>query len=96
MDLCRWPTVILSVGLIVLRPHYLAPDRSLPSSSSQKSSSPEKRPQRYVIVSVRYEQPLGTLRLRVGIDNLFDTRFESLRGFPRPGRTLFMQVTGDF
>jgi outer membrane cobalamin receptor len=50
----------------------------------------------YVTASVRYEQPLGTLRLRVGLDNLFDTRFETLSGFPGPGRTVFMQVTGDF
>lgn len=50
----------------------------------------------YVTVGLRYEQPLGTLRLRVGVDNLLDARFETLRGFPGAGRTVFLRVSGDF
>lgn len=50
----------------------------------------------YVTVGLRYEQPLGTLRLLVGVDNLLDARFETLRGFPGAGRTVFLQVSGDF
>lgn len=50
----------------------------------------------YVTVGVRYEQPFGTLRLRVGVDNLLDARFETLRGFPGAGRTVYLQVSGDF
>ena len=50
----------------------------------------------YVTVSVRYERPLGTLRLRIGIDNVFDAQFETLKGFPGPGRTVFVQAMEDF
>lgn len=50
----------------------------------------------YVTVSVRYEWPFGMLGLRVGVDNLLDARFETLRGFPGAGRTMFLQVNGDF
>jgi outer membrane cobalamin receptor len=50
----------------------------------------------YVTFGLRAEQRFGNLVLRAGVDNLFDTRFETLRGFPGPARTFFVQVGSEF
>ncbi len=50
----------------------------------------------YATFGLRYEQALGNLMLRAGVDNLFDIHFETLKGFPGLGRTFFMQVGGEF
>jgi len=46
-----------------------------------------------VTVGLRYEVAVSDVLLAVGVDNLFDVRYETLRGYPAPGRTLFVQVT---
>jgi outer membrane cobalamin receptor len=46
----------------------------------------------HLTVGLRYEVALSDWWLVVGVDNLFDARFETLRGYPAPGRTLFVQV----
>jgi outer membrane cobalamin receptor len=46
----------------------------------------------YVTVGVRYEQRVGSLVVTAGLDNVFDARYESLRGYPAPGRTFFVQL----
>ncbi len=50
----------------------------------------------YVSFGLRAEQNFGTLVLRAGVDNLFDARFETLKGFPGPTRTFFVQVGSEF
>ncbi len=50
----------------------------------------------YVTFGLRAEQNFGTLVLRAGVDNLFDARFETLKGFPGPTRTFFVQVGSEF
>lgn len=47
----------------------------------------------HVTVGLRYEVAVSDVLLAVGVDNLFDVRYETLRGYPAPGRTLFVQVT---
>lgn len=48
----------------------------------------------YVTVGLRYEVAASDVLLTLGVDNLFDARYETLLGYPAPGRTLFVQVTG--
>ena len=48
----------------------------------------------YLTVGLRYELQLDGLAVTVGLDNLFDARYETLRGYPAPGRTVFVHVTG--
>lgn len=43
----------------------------------------------YVLAGIRYAQTLGSGALQVGVDNLFDNRYEAVSGFPSPGRTVF-------
>ncbi len=45
----------------------------------------------YLTVGVRYEHRLADWVVRAGIDNVFDVRYEPLRGYPAPGRTLYVQ-----
>lgn len=46
----------------------------------------------HVVFGARYERPLGSVLLRLGVDNLFEARYETLKGFPAPGRTIFFQL----
>ncbi len=50
----------------------------------------------YVTFGLRAEQHFGNVVLRAGVDNLFDARFETLKGFPGPTRTFFVQVGSEF
>jgi vitamin B12 transporter len=45
----------------------------------------------YATVGMRYEQRLADWVVRVGVDNLFDARYQPLWGFPAPGRTVYVQ-----
>ncbi|MCS7235435.1 MAG: TonB-dependent receptor [Armatimonadota bacterium] len=47
----------------------------------------------HVTVGLRYEVATSGLWLVVGVDNLLGARYETLRGYPAPGRTVFVQVT---
>lgn len=47
----------------------------------------------YVTVGLRYEVAVSDALLTLGVDNLLDARYETLRGYPAPGRTVFVQVT---
>jgi vitamin B12 transporter len=40
---------------------------------------------------LRYDQPLGDATARIGVDNLFDTSYETLSGYPGPRRSLYVQ-----
>jgi vitamin B12 transporter len=46
----------------------------------------------YVTFALRYELTLADLVVSLGLDNLLDARYETLRGYPAPGRTVFVQV----
>ncbi len=48
----------------------------------------------HVTLGLRYEVALSDVLVTVGVDNLFDAQYETLRGYPAPGRTVFVQVTG--
>lgn len=50
----------------------------------------------YTTFGLRYDQALGDVTARVGVDNLFDTSYETLRGFPGPRRTVYVQFSGEF
>ncbi|HEX9532585.1 MAG TPA: TonB-dependent receptor [bacterium] len=40
---------------------------------------------------LRYDQPLGDATARIGVDNLFDTSYETLSGYPGPRRSVYVQ-----
>ncbi len=46
----------------------------------------------HLTVGLRYELRFGGLAVSLGVDNLFDAQYETLRGYPAPGRTVFLQV----
>jgi len=50
----------------------------------------------YLLAGVRYTQMLGSGTLQVGVDNLLDTVYEGIKGFPGPGRTVFATYTVGF
>jgi len=50
----------------------------------------------YVTVGLRIERTFGNVVVRVGVDNLFDAPFETLKGFPGPTRTFFVQAGSEF
>jgi outer membrane cobalamin receptor len=50
----------------------------------------------YVLASVRYTQALGPGTLQVGVDNVFDVAYESVAGYPAPGRTVLATYTVGF
>ena len=50
----------------------------------------------YVLAGIRYTQALGSGTLQVGVDNLFETVYEAVSGFPSPGRTVFATYTLGF
>jgi len=50
----------------------------------------------YVTLGVRYEVRRGGWTIRLGVDNLLDASYETLRGFPSAGRTYALQVSGSF
>lgn len=47
----------------------------------------------YVTVGLRYQVEVSGVLLTVGVDNVLDARYETLFGYPAPGRTLFVQVS---
>lgn len=47
----------------------------------------------HVTFGLRYELVVSDVLVSLGVDNLFDARYETLRGYPAPGRTFFVQVT---
>ncbi len=47
----------------------------------------------HVTFGLRYELAVSDVLVSLGVDNLFDARYETLRGYPAPGRTFFVQVT---
>jgi len=50
----------------------------------------------YVTFGLRLERTFGNVVVRAGVDNLFDARFETLKGYPGPTRTFFMQIGSEF
>jgi outer membrane cobalamin receptor len=50
----------------------------------------------YATFGVRYDQPLGDATARVGVDNVFDTSYETLSGYPGPRRTVYVQLGREF
>jgi outer membrane cobalamin receptor len=50
----------------------------------------------YMTFGMRYDWPLGDVTARVGVDNLFDTSYETLGGYPGPHRTVYVQLGGEF
>ncbi len=50
----------------------------------------------YLVLGLRYEVQLGSLRVQAGVDNLFDVRYETLRGYPAPGRSVYVRFAGSF
>ena len=50
----------------------------------------------YVTLGVRYEVQRGGLTIRLGIDNLLDARYDTVHGYPAPGRSYSLQVSGSF
>ena len=50
----------------------------------------------YVTLDLRYERRVGSIVLLAGVDNVLDARFETLRGFPAAGRTVFVQIGSSF
>ncbi len=50
----------------------------------------------YVILGLRYEQKVGAVAIRAGVDNLLDAAYETLRGFPGAGRSFFVHLASAF
>jgi outer membrane cobalamin receptor len=50
----------------------------------------------YTMFGLRYDQPLGDVTARIGVDNLFDTSYETLSGYPGPRRTVYVQLGREF
>jgi outer membrane cobalamin receptor len=50
----------------------------------------------YATFGLRYDQPLGDVTARFGADNLFDTSYETLSGYPGPRRTVYVQLGREF
>jgi outer membrane receptor protein involved in Fe transport len=50
----------------------------------------------YATFGLRYDQPLGDVTARIGVDNLFDTSYETLSGYPGPRRTVYVQLGREF
>jgi outer membrane cobalamin receptor len=50
----------------------------------------------YTTFGLRYDQPLGDITARVGVDNVLDTSYETLSGYPGPRRTVYVQLGGEF
>lgn len=50
----------------------------------------------HLTFGVRYEHSWPGWTLRVGVDNLFDARYETLRGYPAAGRTYFVRISTSF
>ena len=51
----------------------------------------------YVDLGLRYQhRTVGGWTLTVGIDNALDARYEVVKGFPAPGRRLFVSASGRF
>jgi outer membrane cobalamin receptor len=50
----------------------------------------------YTTFGLRYDQPLGDVTARVGVDNIIDTTYETLSGYPGPRRTVYVQFGTEF
>ncbi|MGH2373454.1 MAG: hypothetical protein ACRDIC_08270, partial [bacterium] len=50
----------------------------------------------YLLVGVRYSLATDLGTLQIGVDNIFDVAYEAVRGFPSPGRTVFVSLSRGF
>jgi outer membrane cobalamin receptor len=50
----------------------------------------------YATFGLRYDQSLGDVMTRVGVDNLFDASYETLSGYPGSRRTVYVQLGTEF
>ncbi len=50
----------------------------------------------YLVFGLRYEVQVGSLRVQAGVDNLLDVQYETLRGYPAPGRSVYVRFAGSF
>ncbi len=50
----------------------------------------------YTTFGLRFEQSLGDVTTRIGVDNLFDAFYETLGGFPGPRRMVYVQLGKEF
>jgi vitamin B12 transporter len=51
----------------------------------------------YADLGVRYQRRLGDRwTLTLGVDNALDARYEVVKGFPAPGRRVFVSASGRF
>ncbi|MDR7567591.1 MAG: TonB-dependent receptor [Armatimonadota bacterium] len=50
----------------------------------------------YLTLGLRYEVRLGSWTVQAGVDNLLDARYETLRGYPAPGRFVYVRFSGNF
>jgi vitamin B12 transporter len=49
-----------------------------------------------LLAGLRYSLTAGSGTWQVGVDNLFDVRYEAVKGFPSPGRTVFVSYARGF
>ncbi|MDR7416745.1 MAG: TonB-dependent receptor [Armatimonadota bacterium] len=50
----------------------------------------------YLNLDLRYEMRISGWTVQAGLDNLLDTRYETLRGYPAPGRSVYVRFSGSF
>ncbi len=50
----------------------------------------------YTLVGLRYSVTTGLGTWQVGVDNLFEVAYEPVKGFPSPGRTVFVSLSRGF
>ncbi len=50
----------------------------------------------YLLVGLRYSLKTDLGTVQVGVDNLFDVTYEAVKGFPAPGRTVFVSFATGF
>jgi outer membrane cobalamin receptor len=50
----------------------------------------------YTVVGLRYTVATGAGTWQVGVDNLLDVAYEPVKGFPAPGRTVFVSYGARF
>ncbi len=50
----------------------------------------------YLLAGVRYSLATDLGTLQIGVDNIFDVSYEAVRGFPAPGRTVFVSLSRGF
>jgi vitamin B12 transporter len=50
----------------------------------------------HLILDLRYEMRISGWIVQAGLDNLLDARYETLRGYPAPGRSVYVRFSGSF